>query len=147
MSPLVAAGGVVNGVNATEGSIGYAALPDIEANKSGDTAALRLQNNGLSNKLVNAQFASPLDEEDANCANAQYKVPLGGRVGESGENVDWSQVFGADPNAGGENYPLCTLTFDLALKSYSSAGFSEGAAVTVSAYLSEFITAEPGRTP
>src|SRR5262249_35918786 len=59
-------GGVVRTVNVTNGSIGYAALPDVEKNKGngenpeGDTDWLKLQDNGVSTKLSVAKFAGPL---------------------------------------------------------------------------------------
>ncbi len=153
VSGLIAAPGtggssVVETVNATAGSIGYSALPDVEAAKSGNTTALKLQNNGLV-KLANATFASPVvigASEQANCQGARYGVPAGARsVGGSGESVDWSQVFGAKVNIGGESYPLCMLTYDIALKNYSKAGFSQATETTVHSYLAEYITATAGQ--
>jgi ABC-type phosphate transport system substrate-binding protein len=143
---------LVKKVNTTNGSIGYAALPDVEAQKGngenadGDTDTVKLQNNGLV-KLANATFAPPATEtRGANCSAAQYTVPAAGRVGSgSGESVDWSEVFGAALKAGDENYPLCALTYEMALASYGKAGFSEGVELTVRDYLTEYVTATRGQ--
>jgi hypothetical protein len=89
VSPLVTAAGggaVVRTVNTTEGSFGYAALPDIEANKAngenaqGDTNWLRLQNNGVSDKLAIATMVGPAEEgnDSAACASTPYYVPVSG---------------------------------------------------------------------
>ena len=153
LSTVVAAGSNEDGsevatVNATEGSIGYASLPWIEILKSGDTHWLRLQNNGLV-KLANATMAEPATEvKAANCGAMSYPVPAAGRVsGGSGEGVDWSQSFGANPAIGGEAYPLCMLTYDMALKGYGKkAGFTEGQVQTVVDYLRGYVTATEGQS-
>ena len=166
LSPVVRAAGssgadLVKKVNTTNGSFGYAALPDIEANRGAgggdqnpeaDTTAVRLQNNGLV-KLANASFAEPAtDAKSANCAAARYAVPAAARFDSgSGEGVDWSQVFGADPNTSRssgnpEAYSLCTLTYVMALKGYSnSAGFSAAQVTTVRGYLTEYVAAAAGQ--
>lgn len=152
-------GGVVKKVNVTEGSIGYAALPDIEKNKGngenphGDTNWVKLQNNGVSNKLAIAQMVSPLEEVEnsAECTHTQYVVPTTARVGVANPaNSDWSQVFGANPNIAGasgnaEAYPLCTLTYDVSLTEYSKAGFSEASEITAKDYLANYVTATEGQ--
>ncbi len=141
-------GPVVEKINATQGSFGYSAISDIEAKKVEGTHSLRVQNNGVV-KLANATFAEPAIEANssANCANAVYTVPAAARVGSgTGESVNWSAVFGAKTNIGGENFPLCTLTYDMALKGYSKkAGFTEAQVTTVHDYLTEYITAETGQ--
>ena len=140
VSPIVTGAGggaVVKKVNVTEGGIGYAALPDIEKNKAngenphGDTNWIKIQNNGVSNKLAIAQMVSPLEEigNSAQCVHTQYVVPTTARVGSaSPANSDWSQVFGANPNIAGasgnpEAYPLCTLTYGLSWNHYEKAGY------------------------
>jgi len=157
--PLGTGGGdLVKKVNITDGSIGYAALPDIEGNKgaaapynnpNADTHWLRLQNNGLV-KLANATMAEPLVESNnsANCGAAKYAVPANGRTGTgTGVAVDWSQVFGANISIGGEAYPLCTLTYDMSLTKYSNkAGFTAGQVTTVVDYLQQYITAATGQS-
>ncbi len=152
LSPIVTAAGsggsaLVKKVNATGGSIGYAALPDIEASKEGDTGTVEFQNNGLV-KLANATFANPATEaSNANCTATDYTVPVDGRVGGgSGESVDWSGVFGANLKINSENYPLCALTYDMALAEYGKkAGFTEGQAQTVEDYLAGYVTTAAGQ--
>jgi ABC-type phosphate transport system substrate-binding protein len=150
LSSVVTAGSsggaaLVSTVNATEGSFGYAALPDVEAGKGGSTHALMLQNNG---KAKNASFVSPRLGASANCGGTGYLVPTAAQVGGgSGQSVDWSGVYGSNYNVGGEQYSLCELTFALALKTYSSKpGFSAGQAQTVSDYLSGYITSALGQS-
>jgi ABC-type phosphate transport system substrate-binding protein len=162
VSPIVTGAGggaVVKKVNVTEGGIGYAALPDIEKNKAngenknGDTNWLKLQNNGVSNKLAIAQMVSPLEEvgKSAQCVHTQYVVPATARVGSANPaNSDWSQVFGANPNIASASsnpsaYPLCTLTYDISLTKYSAAGFSEASEITARDYLANYVTAEEGQ--
>lgn len=153
LSPLLTGdtngnGAVVKKVNETEGSIAYTALSDAETGKAEGTHTVQLQNNGL-RKLANATFAEPAIEaiKAANCAEAQYVVPVDGRAGiGSGVSVDWSAVFGAAPAVGGEAYPLCTLTYDMALNDYSAKeGFTESQVTTVYDYLYEYVTAETGQ--
>ena len=153
VSPIATAAGnggaaLVGKVNSTEGGIGYAALPDIEAGKSGDSDTVELQNNGLV-KLANATFGAPATGAgNANCGVTKYTVPAAARVGTgSGESADWSAVFGADLKVNGENYPLCTLTYDLALNGYGDkAGFTEGQARTALDYLGGYVTAAAGQS-
>ena len=54
-------------------------------------------------------------------------------------NVDWSKVFGGQPEIGGELYPLCTLTYDLAWNNYVTSGFAEGIGGSVKSYLNHVI--------
>lgn len=148
LSPVVTAGtkgggALVGKVNSTEGSIGYAALPDIEANKGPSTHFVKLQNNG--NVQGSPTFASPKLGTIANCLDAQYLVPTNAQVGGSGLNADWSKVFGANTNIGGAAYPLCTITYDMALTDYSAAGYSQATEETVRDYLTEYVTAETGQ--
>ncbi|HVW48410.1 MAG TPA: PKD domain-containing protein [Solirubrobacterales bacterium] len=160
LSPVVTGtggAGVVKKVNVTEGSIGYAALPDIEANKNnagenpnGDTNWVTLQDNGLSNKLSIAKFAGPASGSSANCSEAQYPVPTLAQVtSKEPANADWSQIFGGNTNAAAispGSYSLCALTYDIALTSYSKAGFTTGQETTAHSYLAEYLTAEAGQT-
>jgi ABC-type phosphate transport system substrate-binding protein len=131
-------GKLVEKVNATAGSIGYASLPDAKAN--GAKAIIAVQNNGFK-PLAEATFADPALGGEANCLEASYTVPLEGRneAGKTGLNVDWSQVFGAVPATGGTRYPLCTLTYALAFNGYKAAGFPFKTKVTVYDYLREYI--------
>ncbi len=127
-------------VNATSGSIGYAALPDAEANAKGTTVILTLQNNGQK-KGGEAQFAEAPAGSSANCSGITYKVPKT----TGGLDYDWSTVFGAKPSIGGENYPLCTLTYALAFHGYQAAGFSEGQEITANDYLNGYLVQNTGQ--
>lgn len=133
-------GQVVQTVNNTDGSIGYAALPDAKANANANTVILALQNNGQK-KAGEANFAEPAAGTVANCTAVSYQVP---KLGVN-TDLDWSQVFGAKPAVGGESYPLCTLTYVLAFNDYSAAGFTEGQATTARDYLYEYITQTAGQ--
>jgi ABC-type phosphate transport system substrate-binding protein len=150
-------GGLVKAVNKTEGSIGYAALPDVEKNKNkgenpnGDTNWIKVQDNGVSNKLSVAQFASPLEAavNAANCFEAQYAVPTSAQVGAANPaNADWSQIFGANTNSAAISpgaYPLCTLTYVEALTEYGKAGFTTADETTAKDYIANYLTAEEGQ--
>jgi ABC-type phosphate transport system substrate-binding protein len=150
-------GGLVRKVNVTNGSIGYAALPDVERNKGngenaeGDTDWLKLQDNGVSTKLSVAKFASPLEgaAQAANCFDAQYPVPTAAQDGKKEPaNADWSQIFGANTNAAASSpgaYSLCTLTYVEALTEYSKAGFTLAQETTAQDYIANYLTAEGGQ--
>jgi ABC-type phosphate transport system substrate-binding protein len=141
-------GALVDKVNATAGSIGYAATPDATSHSA--KVLLAVQNNGQVG-AGEAEFASPTLGNEANCLTTQYTVPVGGRqkAGEPATNVDWSQVFGAHPAAGGEAYPLCTLTYALAFRGYGSVPgatkFKFVNEVTVRDYLKEYIVGTAGQ--
>jgi ABC-type phosphate transport system substrate-binding protein len=146
LSPVVRAAGTGGGelvkkVNTTDGSIGYAALPDAVNNKDANTVILQMQNNGQK-KGGEANYAAANVGTVANCSAIAYKVP---KVG-TGLEVDWSQVFGAQPAVGGLNYPLCTLTYSLVFNDYSSAGFTEGQEITVRDYIYEYIVQSAGQS-
>ncbi len=134
-------GQVVQKVNATSGSIGYASLPDTMTNKSGNTRILALQNNGLG-PASEAVFASPLSGETANCGATTYKTPANVNTG---LDLDWSQVFGAKPAIGEGGYPICTLTFNLAFHGYGAAGFAQKDEITVRDYITEYMTQAAGQ--
>jgi ABC-type phosphate transport system substrate-binding protein len=137
VKPAAKGGGEeVKKVNATEGSIGYAALPDAKSNNA-DTI-LSVQNNGQK-PFAEATFANPATGSLANCASTPYIVPPEGRKVGTGLDVDWSQVFGAQASIGGTAYPLCTLTYALAFHAYKAAGFKFKEEVTVHDYLREYI--------
>jgi ABC-type phosphate transport system substrate-binding protein len=123
-------GALAEYVAKTEGTIGYAALPDAKA--KGATVA-RLQNQAA------GVYALPEGStgETANCGSRVYSVPTPGQEGETGLSVNWSTVFGAAPTVGGTLYPLCTLTYDLSWTSYSNAGYANasGAAEDAKAFI------------
>jgi ABC-type phosphate transport system substrate-binding protein len=146
LSPVVrpaAKGGgeEVKTVNKTPGSIGYAALPDAEAN--GGTV-INVQNNGFVS-IEEATYGEPqiagasAGKGTANCAATKYVVPTEGRRTGTGVDVDWSQVFGALPAIGGTAYPLCTLTYDLAFQGYKEAGFKFAPYQTVRDFLNGYV--------
>ncbi|HET6998006.1 MAG TPA: substrate-binding domain-containing protein [Solirubrobacterales bacterium] len=130
---------VVDKINVTAGSIGFAALPEAKANVEGNTVILRMQNNGQK-KGGEANFAYPDSGSSANCGT-QYQVP---KINAS-LDLDWSQVSGAKPAIGGEIYPLCMLTYALAFSDYSSAGFTEAEQITTRDYLYEYVVQAAGQ--
>lgn len=131
----------VKKVKATPGSIGYAALPDVQGNGG---KFLEVQNNGNVG-AEEATFASPVlagleaGKGVANCAATKYAVPKEARSTGTGLNVDWSQVFGAEASIGGTAYPLCTLTYDLAFHGYKAAGFKFAPYQTVRDFINGYI--------
>lgn len=134
-------GEVAATVIATPGSIGYASLPDAQAKGA---TFVELQNNGHV-VAEEATFASPLLEGVskgkgvANCAATKYIVPKEARNTGTGIDVDWSQVFGAQPTIGGSAYPLCTLTYILAFKGYKLAGYKFAPYQTVRDFVNGYI--------
>jgi ABC-type phosphate transport system substrate-binding protein len=131
-------GELVKKVNATAGAIGYAALPDAKSNNA--VALLEVGNNGQKTAAT-ATYANPVGEPGvANCIATEYQVPAEGLKVGTGINVDWSKVFGANAAIGGEAYPLCTLTYDLAFNGYQKAGFLQKNEITVHDYLREYVT-------
>jgi ABC-type phosphate transport system substrate-binding protein len=137
--PSAGGGGeVVKKVNATAGSIGYASLPDAKANSA--KVILNLGNNGQ--KPASEQvYGSPVDPIKAgtpNCGSTTYVVPEEARKLGTGLDVDWSSIFGANPSIGGTAYPICMLTFVLALQGYGSAGFSMESEVTTHDYIRDY---------
>jgi hypothetical protein len=130
-------------VNATPGSIGFAGLPDAETTKAGSTVVLSLQNGNKLGELGGAAtYASPVAEGNrSNCGAATYAVPTAAQLGKgSGLNADWSAVYGSALES--PTYPLCTLTFDIALEAYENAGFTEADAISVKDFLYWYMLAE-----
>jgi ABC-type phosphate transport system substrate-binding protein len=142
-------GAVAELVNGTPGAIGYAALPDA---KSKGAKVAPLQNGTAGGSPT---FAEPgrttgvvggKEVGTARCENARYEVPEEGQITGTGVAVDWSKVFGAQPSIGGEEYPLCTLTYDIGWLDYTAAGY-EGAhaaewQAAVKDYLENYVTPE-----
>jgi ABC-type phosphate transport system substrate-binding protein len=80
-------------------------------------------------------------EGEANCAAAKYTRPAGW---EAGVNIDWSQVYGSDPNIGEASknaYPICTLSWDVAAANH----FTAKVATTVHDYLAFVVDKEGGQ--
>jgi ABC-type phosphate transport system substrate-binding protein len=134
-------GEVAATVVATEGTIGYAALPD---SKSKGATTAKVQNNGISGSPI---FQTPnAGTEEARCSAAEYTVPGEAlKATGTGLNVDWSKVFGGQPAIGGTVYPICTLTYDLAWNNYVTAGFAAGIGSSVKSY-DEFILSNGAAT-
>jgi ABC-type phosphate transport system substrate-binding protein len=120
-------------VAAHSGTITYGSLPEAEQWAPGQIVDV---NNGV-------KYAPPTTNEgEANCGAAKYTRPAGW---ESGVNLDWSQVYGSDPNIGevAKNaYPICTLTWDIAAAD-SVGAFGKKVATTVHDYLA-FVGAKEG---
>jgi hypothetical protein len=133
--PFAAFGGVAATVAGMAGTIGFAPLAD--AKKAG-AATLEVENGEKS-------FASPAaaSGEKANCGETMYTVPSQARETGSGEDVNWSEVFGMALET--PSYPICFLTFDLAFRDYSNAGFGAGFATTVKEYLREYVLEASGQ--
>jgi ABC-type phosphate transport system substrate-binding protein len=132
-------GAMVEAVNTTPGSIGYAPGTVIAT----ASHVLALQNNGQV-AAAEAEFAAPTIGKEANCGATQYSVPAGARRknGEPATNVDWSGVSGAHPAIGGSSYPLCMLTYDLAFRGYKGTGIPFSKEVTVRDYIKWYITVQ-----
>lgn len=114
------------------GTITYGSLP----------AANQWAPKQIINVFNGIKYAQPdTVEGEANCGAAKYTRPAGW---ESGINVDWSQVYGSDPNIGesAKNaYPICTLTWDVA----GTDLFTEKVATTVHDYLAFVVVKEGGQ--
>jgi ABC-type phosphate transport system substrate-binding protein len=148
---ITAAGGgkVAEAINAEPGAIGYLALPDAK-NPAHVVPVALLQNASVAGS---ATYASPANEEEvegvkkntARCENARYTVPKEAFEGtEAGIAADWSGAFGAQPNIGEKEYPLCTLTYGVGWTNYTSAGYGASSALfaaDVEDYIGEYIVA------
>jgi ABC-type phosphate transport system substrate-binding protein len=133
-------------VYATPNSMGYADLADAKA--AGFTSMPSQHKNRTSqyysfyvevqNKESEAKYASPeiLESEvtASNCKAATYTEPEEGVA----PNADWSKS-GESNSLGGNAYPICTLTYDLAWQHYafleSEIFLQEQYADTVQSYI------------
>lgn len=124
--------GALTYVAANAGTITYGSLPEAQQWASKQIVDVF---NGI-------KYTDPATAENgANCAGAKYTRPAGW---ESGVNVDWSQVYGSDPNIGESSknaYPICTLTWDIA----AADRFTEKQATTVHDYLAFVVAKEGGQ--
>lgn len=124
--------GPLSYVQENAGTITYASLPEAQVWAPEQVIDVF---NGV-------KFAAPENGEGgAACGAAKYTRPGGW---EGGVNLDWSGVFGSDPNIGevAKNaYPICTLTYDVA----ATNRFSENAATTVRDYLAFAVDKEGGQ--
>lgn len=124
--------GALTYVAENAGTITYGSLPE----------AQQWAPKQIVNVFNGVKYADPATAENgANCAGAKYTRPAGW---ESGVNVDWSQVYGSDPNIGESSknaYPICTLTWDVA----ATDRFTEKQATTVHDYLAFAVAKEGGQ--
>ncbi len=132
------ASGPLGFVAENHGTITYAPLPTAE---QVDPEQVVKVYNGVN-------FVEPFsgeEEGEANCAYAEYALPS---EWEAGVNVDWSQVYGSDPESGeGEfedAYPICTLTWAVAAAD-SGGVFGEKVGTTVRDYLKYVADVETGQ--
>jgi ABC-type phosphate transport system substrate-binding protein len=147
VTPQAGGGKLAEYVAKTNGTIGYASLPDA---KNAKAEFINLQD------VTTPKFASPLSGTASNCGTRVYTVPTPGRpkkepggvpAAESGIGVVWSQTFGASPTISGGLYPLCTLTYDVAWTDYEGAGYTSGTKVgnNVQNYM-EFVLGTTGQS-
>jgi ABC-type phosphate transport system substrate-binding protein len=132
------------------GTIGYANLGDARAKfvlgnngPDGDYYHwLKIQNQGLKRGEEYVYPGTPLGEPtdtkgNANCEGTTYtNLPKG-----MGPDDNWSEVSGVhtganrdEKEAKNRNYPICTLTYDVGLVSYTQAGFADPNGVGTTAY-------------
>jgi ABC-type phosphate transport system substrate-binding protein len=132
-------GGVAEKVVATADTIGYAALPDAKAKGA---TVVDLQN-GKTGSL--ARFAAPDNKttDTARCENSRYTLPSGAS---GGIGVDWSATFGAQPEIGGTEFPLCTLTFDIGFTKGATAGLTAAQAAEAADYIKYEVSPTEGQT-
>jgi len=104
-------------VAAKEGSVGYANLGDARGPFTGanNYTWARVENE-LSAQFEYPGTAAPSKTAgSANCEGAHYPA-----LPALGADADWSAVYGGHP-AENEHYPICTLTWDVALVNYELA--------------------------
>ncbi len=145
-------GALVTKVAETPSSIGYANLADARANNGFSKSGLggvgtakfwvELQNNGTTTTKPKLEDPSTnFDVEataDANCGSTTYTDGPGNPKFPPPSTSDpWNEVT---TNTKEDNYPLCGLTYVLALSKYSAySGTSDGEANTARGFL-QFVT-------
>jgi hypothetical protein len=114
----------------TTGVIGYADLADavsagfsttvteheVEKVKY-DSFVAEVQNNEYTS--ASPEYASPENTSESNCTGAEYKEAK--PKNEVAPNIDWSNARQSNvisKSGSVKNYPICTLTFDLAWRNY-----------------------------
>lgn len=118
-------GGEVEEVGNVSGSIGYANLGDARKGFASGVRWLAIENEATAKTFVypgtNTSEAEPTEGSgSANCVGTEYpKKPT-----EIGPDDDWSEVYGGHPKIN-INYPICTLTWDVALSMYPEADLTE----------------------
>jgi len=163
-------GQLVREVNANRGSIGYANYAD--ALGVAGTLILKVQNNGkvtgaeaerVAPTYAEPEKLGPLGERtgNANCLRTVYFNGLGisQRGEEAGERLTgvqirepelrigagWERIFGSNPEIRGEDYPICTLTWDVPVLRNATVRFRAGTGLAVRSYMKFII--EEGLTP
>jgi ABC-type phosphate transport system substrate-binding protein len=143
-------GQVVKTVGETDGSIGYAALPDAEGSNlnATTTTILKVEDGEVAGVK---KFVSPAASgETANCTGVAYTEPENlaethkEAFSSTSSNLNWSKVYGTNPSVGGGLYPICTLTYDLAAVD-STTAFNANAAQTVKDFLGYEIASAGGQ--
>jgi hypothetical protein len=120
-------------VQENAGTITYASLPEAAAHAGEYVLSVY---NG-------AEFVAPEDgESEAACASAEYTLPP---EWAEGTNVDWSQVYGSDPEIGTSGaYPICTLSWAVAPQDPEQV-FGAPVGTTVRDYLRYALDPEGGQ--
>ncbi|HEU0250254.1 MAG TPA: substrate-binding domain-containing protein [Solirubrobacteraceae bacterium] len=121
-------GGEAEEVEKTSGSIGYANLADARA-KFTDETGDHYHWVGVQNQIEAGFYPNPgtstgepsLTTGESNCKGTHY-----GELPKVGADDDWSKVSGAHTKLNA-NYPICTLTYDVALMNYTLAVYSKPA--------------------
>ncbi len=143
--------GLVELVERTEGAIGYANLGDA---LGGTVTILEVQNNGIGGTpTYRNPRESGIGANAANCGSTQYRENLGtGKIlterTETNEvaitlTTEWRNVYGSNPTS--TTYSICTLTWDVAVLNYRTAGYEERIGRTVKEYLG-FLLESTGQT-
>lgn len=112
-------GALVKAVEGAKGSIGYANLGDARGGFAGGVKWFAVENTNLGTFVFpGTTKGEPAKEaSSANCEGTEYpSFPKA--VAADG---NWSEIYGGKPAAA--NYPICTLTWDVALKDYGVAGY------------------------
>jgi hypothetical protein len=130
---------LVKQVFATAGTMGYADLPDAAGTAAEEKFEVKWVKHGVIWSAIAvietaaATFKSPeLAGGASNCEAAEYKAPPSGI--EVKQGVNWSESWRKNVLAIAD-YPICTLTFDLAWHSYETTSLegTEGYESTVKA--------------
>ncbi len=134
-------GGEVEEVEKTSGSIGYANLSDARKGFATGVRWLGVKNEAIGKfKFPGTTAGEPAaGTSEANCKGTNYtNKPVA-----VGADDDWSEAYGGHPNNGNENYPICTLTWDVALAHYEVAGLTGAEEQTAHDYLN-YVVAKTG---
>jgi ABC-type phosphate transport system substrate-binding protein len=130
----------VEKVKATADSIGYANLGDarevFEAAKEKEMYWVEVQKNGVGGTPTYAKAGTSATEPGATAANANCAATEYSPIPTNAEepNQDWSKVYGGKTSVGTGHYPICTLTWDVALTNYETAKYTAAASVGQSTY-------------